>query len=418
MKKKLMPLVRQIKLSVKVSRMSRLATILGHEDHRPLEQVLEALHTTLDSNAHDVTILGDLAQKTAALKRDLKLDHTDTTAYELYVSLRQRVVDDNVRLARSLAITHENAVSEATPRIVRAVSNAYADARCFVAKSSVLKKIIKLHAPKHVMKALHYRSVDSMLKHESPSHIVVLARYLETPAWHEKYNSELAKLTAQDFEMRPLEVVWLDKLTLIEPLQNSRAKHHLVLHAKEAGCVAVAPAADQVVYGYTIRTLVLLEHYAHEILYLTSYAKAISPSVNFGTDYVAALGHDHESHIQLSQYPLHWRSMHHAVAHSPIRDILPPHLSVDRWHADHANDRLQHYNNLISFWQGYGHLVTTDDQPVSASLIDLAIDGSYGKSFDERSLKYARRALEQELFSKYLQEPRISRLVLHRLNLN
>ncbi|MEO5690865.1 MAG: hypothetical protein ABIQ64_01630 [Candidatus Saccharimonadales bacterium] len=397
--------------------MSKLATILGH-DNLDIDHMLETLHGVLNVQSHDVELLGELAHKTASVKRALKLDHTDTTSYELYVALRGRVVDDNVRIARALDIKHENAVSEATPRIINAVSREYSSVQCFVPKPTALKIILRDIVPKQVMKALHYRSVESMLKHESPSHIIVLARYLEAATWQQAYVSRLAKLHSKDFEMRPLEIVWLDKLALIEPLQHTVHLQHMVLHAKEAGCVAIAPTSQQVVYGYTLRTLVLLEHYVHEVMYMTSYAKTISLLPAFGHQYAGALNNEYEAHVRVSQYPVHWRSMHHAIATSPVQDVLPPHLSIDQWHSSHANDRLRYYNDIVSFWDGYGHLVTIDSEPVSASIIDLAIDASYEKSYENRSLAYARRALEQELFSRYLKEPRVSRLVLHRLNLD
>ncbi len=396
--------------------MSTITALLGYSG-QTLGRALKTVHGTMDVQAHDVTVLGELAQKTAAIKRDLRLDHTDTTSYELYTALRQRVVDDNIRVARALDIKHENAVSEATPRIIKAVSNEYTTTQCFVPKTSIMKKIIKQNPPKLVMKALHYRSVDSMLKHESPNRLIVLARYIESSTWQTKYISELASLTPHDFEMRSIEIVWIDKLALIEALQPSHRKHHLVIHAKEAGCVAVVPTAEQVIYGYTLRTLVLLEHYVFEVLYMSSYAKAIAPQPKFGEYYSQALSDKHEAHVHISNFPVHWRNLHHGVAGSPIQDILPPHLSVDQWQSNHVNDRIRDYNSVVSFWDGYGHLVTTDPEPVSASIIDLAIDASADNPYSHRSFAYGRRALEQELFSRYLQEPRIARLVLHRLDL-
>lgn len=396
--------------------MNKLAAVLGYTD-KTLIEALQTIHETMDVHAHDVTVLGDLAHKTAQLKHSLRLDPSDTTSYELYTALRQRVVDDNVRIARTLDIRHENAVSEATPRIIKAISAEYATTQCFVPKASVLKKIIKHHPPKRIMTALHYRSVDSMLKHESPSRIVALARYIEAAEWQKIYVSALSSIKPSDFEMRAIEIVWIDKLALIESLQNTRAKHNLVIHAKEAGCVAVVPTAEQVIYGYTLRTLVLLEHYISEVLYMSSYAKTIATHTKFGETYAYALHNVHEAHVHVSQHPVHWRNLHHAIAGSPIQDVLPPHLSVDKWQSDNANQRVKVYNQMLSFWDGFGHLVTKDDERVSGSIIDLAIDVSDERAYEHRSLRYARRALEQELFSKYLQEPRILRLVMHRLDL-
>jgi hypothetical protein len=97
-----------------------------------LAQTLGAVHKTLDGQSHDVQILGEIAERVANLKRALSLDPTDTTSHELYVSLRQRVRQDNERLGRSIGITHPNAVSEATPRIISVIKSEYAKTQCFV----------------------------------------------------------------------------------------------------------------------------------------------------------------------------------------------------------------------------------------------------------------------------------------------
>lgn len=392
-----------------------LSRLLGSDD-APLSQTLGIIHTTLDGPSHDVQILGEIAEKTAHLKRDLSLDPRDTTTHELYVSLRQRLREDNERIGRSIGVVHPNAVSEATPRIISAVRAEFAKTHCFVPKAARMKFLLKKNPPKRTMALLHYRSIDSMLKHEQTSHLVLIARYVEDSAWNKRHEAELSSLLVSDFETRQVEVFWLDKAVLVEEFASSVKKHHLVLHSKEAGCVAVAPTAEKVINGYTIRTVSLLVHYIQEISYICTYAKIIMTFPTFGQLYAKAIVGDHDTHFHLAEYPLHWRSLHHAVHAGNLSDAFPPHMSSDEWHTHRANDVLQSLNDLVGFWRDHSYVISGKDEQVSGNVIDVAIDDSYGAAFGEHSLKYARRDLEQELFSRYLQEPRVHTVVLKRLN--
>ncbi len=391
-----------------------LSRLLAGDDAR-LNQTLDIVHKTLDGSSHDVQLLGEIAEKTAHLKRALSLDPRDTTTRELYVSLRQRVREDNERIGRSIGIVHPNAVSEATPRIISAVKSEYAKTQCFVPKSTVMKLFLKKNPPKKTMSLLHYRSVDSMLKHEQVSHLVLIARYLEGTAWNRRHEAQLAGLVAGDFETRPLEVFWLDKAVLVDAFASSSKQHHFVLHAKEAGCVAIAPTAEKVINSFTIRTVSLVVHYIQEILYISTYAKVVMTDPGLGRLYANAIVGSHDTHFHLAEYPLHWRTLHHAVHTRMLHDVFPPHVDSDEWHTKRANDTLHSLNELVGFWQDHSYVVSgVGDEYVSGNVIDVAIDDSHDTIFGEHSLKYARRDLEQELFSRYLQEPRIYTVILKR----
>lgn len=395
--------------------MQRIAHLLGKEDNT-FVRALEVMNRTVDAHAHDVQVLGDIARQAALLKKSLRLDPHDTTDYELYVGLRQMLVKDNERIAKAIGIAHPNAVSEATPLLLKAINTMYAGRTVYVPKSVVIKGLLKKNAPHKVMNLLHYRSIDSMLKHESPSKILILARYIETPSWNQRHRELLVSLTSRDFELRDIEIIYLDKAVLVEALAPTRGQHHLVLHAKEAGCVAIAPTAEKVINGYTIRTLSLMIHYLQEVRYISTYAKTIATDSSFGTLYAEAIVHAKDSHFTLAGHPSHWRGLHKAVQLARITDVFPPHIEERDWDILLANNQLHIFNDLISFWNGNGFIVVGEDQPISANVIDLAIDESYGHVHGQQSLKYGRRELEQELMSRYLSEPRIHTVVLKRYN--
>lgn len=394
--------------------MSHVSRLLGN-GHKHVDDALDVLHATLDGAAHDVQLIGDIAHQTVALKRKLRLDPQDTTALELYHALRHAVSQDNERLAKALGIAHPNAVSEVSPVIIKNLQRLYKDANCFVPKTTALKALLKDNPPKKLMNILHYRSIDSMLKHESSTQLVVLARYLEDAQWQEKHHVALSTLTSKDFELRQLEIVWLDKLVLAEALAKTAKRHHFVLHAKEAGCVAIGATTEKVITAYTIRTFSLMLHYIQEVLYASTYAKTILPHNEFGVQYSSHISDTRQSNVHIASHQLPWRAMHKAVHASELHDKFPPHIAADDWTVRHANDHLNTHSEHIATWGKNAFLVTIGPEPVSANVVDISIDESYGHQFTDRHLKYGRREFEQELFRRYLHEPRVYTVILKRL---
>lgn len=390
-----------------------LARLLATDDQQ-LSRTLKILNTTLHGASHDVSVIADIAEKTAALKRALSLDPRDTTGHELYASLRQRVRDDNERIGKSIGIVHPNAVGEASPRIITALKSEFASAQCFVIKASRMKVILKHNPPKKVMALLRYRSIDSMLKHEQVNHVILIARYIEDRQWNKRHEDELATVKASDFETRNVEILWLDKAVLVNAFAKTTTRHHLVIHAKEAGCVAIAPTTEVVINSYTIRTVSLLVYYVQELLFLSSYAKLIMTNQAFGEKYARAIVSEHDSHFLLAQHPLHWRSLHYAVHMGTFSDVFPLHVSSEDWHTKRANDALRVINGVVDFWRDHSYVISGEEDYISANVIDVAIDESHNAIFGSNSLKYARRDLQQELFSRYLQEPRVHTVILKR----
>lgn len=395
----------------------RLAILLG-KTSGDFERLVQAVETTIDGQAIDVALLGEIAQKAAEVKRHMLLDPNDTTAAELYHMLLGRIREDNQTLARVLRGEHANAVSEMSPLIMRSLQAASKSYECFAIKSVVLKRLLKANPPRETMKHLHYRSLASLLKHEQPETLVVLARYLEDYAWQDRHADALAAVSPSDMVSRPLIVARLDKAVLVKALEPTIRRHHLLLHAKEAGIVALAPTNQKVIECYTIRTVALMAYYVQELRNLNTLGKLLISQSEFGKRYADAVARDHDNHIQIAGYPVNWRSLHHAVAEHGGHEAFEPSVSKHDWQYQPVNDALsQSFLPHSLWWRGMSGAVIPYDQPLSGNILDVAIDASYNTSFGDHSLKYVRRELEHELLSRYLSHPRVLTVVLHRLNI-
>lgn len=395
--------------------MSRiLGEILGY-DPAYLGTVIAELERSNDGHAIDVALLGEMIARSSSLHRALKLDPADTTPQELYMVLRSRVADDNQRLAGAMGGVHPNAVSEMTPLILKAVRAHVGKRHCWAMKTSVAKRLLKTHPPKTTMKALGYRSVDSLLKHEPTAQLMAAVRYIEMPAWNQALTKSYDSLTAADFESRPIEVAAIDKLAYIQPFESSHRRHHLVVHSKEMGVVAIVPTREKVIRGYTLRTVTLLLHYIAEISMMSSLLKYRHAGAEYGSAIVDSLVGDTTGHVTLADHPVHWRSIHH---HTAGKDYdMGPHMDDSDWEHESANDAVARLVETMVMWARVGHIAKHSAEPVGYNVIDLAIDESDDVSFAARSLHYVRRELETELISRYLNVTPLRRLVFHRLGI-
>lgn len=392
----------------------RLARLLGKMSGG-FEHLIQTVESTIDGRAIDVGLLGEIAQKAAELKHQMRLDPHDTTAQELYHVLLSRIRDDNHQLACSLSGKHPNAVSEMSPLILKSLQASSRAYDCFAIKPAVLKRILKANPPRETMKQLHYRSIASMLKHEQPEMITVMSRYLEDAVWQQRHNDELATVEPTDMISRRPIVLSLDKAALIKAFEPTMQRHHLVLHAKEAGIVALVPTSRKVIECYTIRTVALMMYYLQELGSLNTLGKLLLGQPDFGTRYADAVARDHDNHIQVAGYPVHWRSMHHAVTIHGDHEAFEPSVARHEWRYQSLNDSLQPLLADNAPWSGMSSIVVPYETPLSAHIVDIAIDASYDRAFEDRSLKYARRELEHELLRRYLAHPRVQTVVLSRL---
>lgn len=395
--------------------MSRILSELLGYDTAYFSRVLAELESTVDGHAIDARLVGELAERSAALHRQLRLDPADTTPRELYVVLRSRVADDNQRLAGAMGGRHPDAVSEMTPLLLKSIRAHVGTRHCWAMKPAVAKKLLKQHPPRLLMKALGYRSIDSMLKHEPIGHVMVAMRVVESAAWNEAMTRRYASLTPADFESRPVAITYLDKPAYIAALAPTIRRHRLVLHSKEMGIVALVPTKENVVRGYTLRTATLMLHYVAEISMVSSLLKYRHAGSQYGAAVVEALLGDATGHVTLGGHAVHWRSAHAAIGEAAVD--VGPHMADEDWQFESANDSIARLVETMLLWRGYGHGAAHHADPVGSNVVDLAIDHADNAEFSERSLRFMRRELEQELFRRYLLHTPIRHVAFVRLGI-
>lgn len=390
-----------------------ISDILGY-DPNYVRELLDKLERANTGAPVDVQLIGDVHAHSARFHRALSLDPSDTEPREFYAALRSRVRADNERLARAIGGQHADAVSEMTPLIVRAIQRLLPK-QCWVLKTSVIKDVLISHPPIRTMEALGYRSVKSLVKREQADVLLVIARYLEDQAWNQSVIEMYADLSPSDFEIRPLRVVALDKMTLIEPLEKTEKQHHLVLHSKESGVVGLAPTREKVVRNYTLRTIALIVYYVGEIQAMSSILRYAHADKKYGEFVKRAFIDDTTGHFSLGGHRVHWRSLYAMMAAEDVHSI--PHMHGHDWSYYRPNSIVAELDKGAGVWNGAHYAAKLGSGLVSCNLVDLSLDENRQTAYEDRSLHYLRREFENEFFGRYIAVDPIKSVVLLRMGI-
>lgn len=396
--------------------MSKIAQLIG-VDERQWQRFTDIAHDTIGATPHDVDILSEQIQAAAHVMQRLGLDPRDTNPKELYHALRGALDSQANMVLTKLHVGDESDVRHVHSTIESWFNHTVKDDECYAIKTSVLKSIVAKNPPRELMRLLHFRSANSLIKRMNIDVVVTLARYTETTNWIEQYTEQLSRLHPSDFETRNYKLCHIENAELTQALDRTLHRHHMVLHAKEVGCIVLVPPVHTHTRHVVLRTFVLVAHYLQELKYFSAYTKTLLSDTNFSRRYIDGLIHSHESHSHLANIPFHWRALHRAVNNIQLHDTFAPHFSRTDWRVVPANDVIVHPDKHKNIWVGNGHVFYGHPPSnVSLNIIDHAIDASYGVSYEKRSQKFAQRELRQEVFSRYLGEPRILAVIRRRLD--
>lgn len=272
--------------------------------------------------------------------------------------------------------------------------------------------------PKKVMKALRYRSLESMLKREPVCELLGGARFAESLEWQRKFAAQYSKLSPSDFEMRKIEVIYFDpkKWNGIAD-EFVRQTRHTVGHLKEIGAVLLAPIPVESMPGITITTLPFVLHYMNEIRLYAAYFKSQQVQPHFGEIVAQTLNEDPSHHAFMAGHGVHWRVIQrHFGRQGTMNEVFEPHVTSEdlTWHSAEAS--LYKIEPALYFWHGMDFVGwRTGGRPVSFNLLDMAISCVNNLAYGYQSTHHMQTALWHELFTRYLARPSMERQVTSQL---
>ncbi len=378
------------------------------------------------ANGHpntDIRISTEVMQASRAKLHELGLDRRDTTPQELYHALQARVKADDIRLTRTLrtlAATHVSAEADVNDGLIRVVRQVASDSTVYGLKMSVLKTLLKKQPPKKALKQLGYRSLDSMLKHESALQILAAAWLTEATGWRQRFMEQYKRLQPSDFETRKLIVDQprADRWSQLTA-QALRDTKHTILGFKELGALVILPIPAHAPSGSVTATLTLALHEINEIRAGSSFLKLCQVRPDFGVivQTVALSEPQLSAHALDQAVPWHIIQRFYArLQHLFREELFEPHLELQdmAWHS--VEEIMAKLEPSFAIWESTGYLgLVHAGQVVSMNLVDAALNYCNNLPFEQRLRHQFQKSLWHELLMRYLQPETVEQAVLSQL---
>lgn len=386
-----------------------LSELLQADGPHFLLQLRELERASGHQNA-DIKLSVEVMQAAKQKIHALGLDKEDTTPEELYHMLRQRISQDDARLERALrtrAAAHVSAEADLSAGIAHALTQEAAGRNCFAIKPSVLKRELKKLAPKRVQKGLGYRSLDAMIRGESPAAIVGAANIIESAAWRKSWIDAYKHLSRTDFEERALTILspasprWQ---SLTQKMVSNRS--HTVLGMAEAGALLVLPLPAERPAGMVVATVALALHEINTITAAATYLRASQVHGDFAARVQAVARGDVRLQTPVSRQAMPWQLVQQyfsRVKATVSEDVFGPYVQPSDFEWRNIEERLADICPTMEFWKGTHYLsFLHQGKVVSMNVLDAAINCCNALSYEYRLTQYAQQALWHELTLRYL----------------
>ncbi len=365
----------------------------------------------------DIRLSSEISQQVRTMMKQLGLDPADTTGPELYSALHERLRDDEGRVRTVLGILPDASTVDILSVVQKILSEHRSTGSCFALKAPVARRLFKKKIPKATMKLLGYRSLDSMLKHESIAAVYAAAVIAESPSWHRQFQAQYGTLQTSDFEQRKIQILYPHSPRWAAAAADfvGSAKHN-ILAFKELGAVVILPLPAQI-EGLVITTLLLILHNLNDIRTFSSFAKLQQVKPTFGALIAEASSAEPMTAANLASQPVPWKVIQRYYgkklgAYHP--ETFEPHVQPDdlQWHD--GESVLAELQPALHFWENAGHAAMLHNgEPVSCNILDVALSFCNKLDFPDRIVHFVREHLWHELMSRYLHQENLE-TALHR----
>lgn len=399
--------------------MTRFLSLALGADEPTFSHSIQQLEQAAGRPSADIRLTSELMQALRTKIVRLGLDPADTTGPELYNALQARLKRDERTVLNALHVhgSSSNDILEAVERFL----NTYAVPRhCFALKTSVVKRLLKKKPPKNAMKRLGYRSLDSMLKHESVASLYAAAAITEPAAWQKSFREQYDKLSPSDFEARRITMQRLDSKKWQKVASEFVGNEHRnIMSFRELGALVMLPI-EAPIDGLAITTILLVCEEMNGIRAYSSYAKLQQVQPNFGERVRASSLSEPNTSATLAGQPVPWRMIQRYYARFTDAyhpELFEPHVQPEDLGWLTGERLLTALDPSLDFWQGSEALgLLHDGQPVSCNALDVALGYCNKLPFHERVVHFARHNLWHELMMRYLHQENLESAVRQQLS--
>lgn len=389
-----------------------LSELLGAEQPG-FGMTIRQLEDATGKPSTDIRLTSEISQRAQQKLRTLHLDPHDTTGKELYQALLGRFHNDEKLARDTLGISSEAEPTEVHNAAIKFVQSHIGKRSVFAIKNSVAKKLLKKVPPKKAMKQLGYRSLDSMLKHESIPHLYVAAYLYETLSWRKKFLEQYNTLQPRDFELRTVDISVPQSKRWDLVARSVAAQQYPISVFKELGAVVVSAHHNRTVS--ILADILLVSNALNDIQSATSFLKLQQMKPEFGNFVRTIAENEPVTRAKLMNRIVPWRVVHQyyarfSSAYNPL--IFEPHIQPEDLRWLHPESLLEKIHPAFNFWYDTRYTAFAQQvDKVSFNILDVARDAIANLPFAERSSQALKLSLWQELMIRYLDQSNVEQAI-------
>ncbi len=394
-----------------------ISELLGEAKADYAAKILK-MENIIGKDSLDIRLGADIIGKINIKIRALGLNSTDPSGPEIYFSLMSTVRMHDDFLMRHLGENSNTNTSTLLSKIVILVKKIRMPRNVWVIKHSAAKKLLKNQPPKHLMKLLGYRSLESLLKRESMGLVFAGIQFAESAAWQKKFKQSYSLLQPSDFEPRKIDISYAGNArwqkATAEFVKSTRSN---IISSKEMGSIVVLPLPATKLRGLTIYTLTLLIQTVTELRTFSSFIKLRQVQPNFGDIVKSAVLSDELHGLSNGGSELHWRIIQRhfgAMSNLAHPDVFEPHLQPEDLQWRKAENILINIEPALQFWENMDYVgLIKDGQIVSFNILDAATNYINDRTYGNQVYGHMQASLRNELYFQYYNHPILeSRMLL------
>lgn len=402
--------------------MSRMLSQLLNAEEPTFSLAIKQLEELSGLPSADVRLTAEIIGKVQLKTKELGLDPVDTDGEELFHALVNKIGEHDKHLVKQIGGKDPNDFETLMPLMKKAWQKADTQKSAWVLKKSVAKKMLRQNPPKNIMKHLHYRSLESMLKNENIGEIYGALRFAQSADWLNEFNKDYKDLRPGDFETRLIEVIemppqrWADLVS-----EFIYKKKHNITHVKEMGVIIMLPIPkDAKLRGITIFALPLLFHYLNEIRLYSSFFKLKQVQPDFGKIVVDTLIANTAKAATVAGQNIHWRVIQRYFArleHEKHPEIFQPHVQPEDLHWRRAEEMLYEIDPELGFWRDLDYVGAVHGKRALAfNMLDVAASYVNQLPYSKRAVYHFSDSLWNEIFSRYMGQRNLEEQILDQLD--
>ena len=400
--------------------MCRLLAELSQTEPRLMSETIKRLEERTGLPGSDIRMTADIHAQVHLKIRALGLDPHDTHPKELYVALQNMAATHEQFLLKKFRLPKAPATQELPMHVAFMFERLRFNRRSWLLRPVALRRLLNAQPPKQLVKALGYRTVDSMIKREPVDVLLFLATKLESNTWQQQFNKQLQKLHVTDFEERTLNVRTLEHSRYLKVAHElSSREHNFVFGLPLVGTIFLLPSKAAPRPGMVLLALMMALKEATELQFAHSYLRHHQMEASFTTKLAPVLRQRQLSQTQIAGQIFDWRMLHRHFGRQsgdahPL--LFQPHLQAEDLAYRRAEEILYRIEPALHFWHGTDYVgLQTAAGTVSFNLLDVLINLVNGVSLQAQHSGHLHQAVWDELLLRYMQHGAIESSVLTQL---